>query len=67
MTVKEALKERIDQMTEEEAADLLAYLESEEDEEELTPEEWEEVRRSREEYERGEYVDGEELFRELGL
>lgn len=68
MTVKQALREWIDRMSDEEAAELLDRLEWEAtDEEELTPEELEDLKRSREELARGEFVDGEELFRELGL
>lgn len=69
MTVKERLHEFIEaRLTDEEAAELLAQLEWDSTEfDELTPEEWEDVKQSREEYARGEYVDGEALFRELGI
>lgn len=68
MTVKQALREWIERMTDEEAAELLAHLEWEAaDEDELTPEEWEDARLGRLENERGESVDGEALFRELGV
>jgi hypothetical protein len=68
MTAKEALRERIDDLSEEEAAELLAQIEWDAtEEEELTPEEMELVRQSQLEYERGEGIDGEELFRQLGL
>ena len=68
MTAKEALRERIDDLSEEEAAELLAQIEWDAtEEEELTPEEMELVRQSQLEYERGEGIVGEELFRQLGL
>jgi len=67
MTVKQALREWIDQMSDEEAAELLDRLECEAADEELTPEEWEEVRLGRLENERGASVDGEAFFKELGI
>ncbi|MBA4180939.1 MAG: hypothetical protein C0506_10160 [Anaerolinea sp.] len=58
MTAKEALRERIDLLTEEEAADLLDRLEWEStEEEELTPEEWARVREGERQIAAGETVD----------
>jgi len=68
MNVKEALYEWVDRMSDEEAAELLARLEWEvTDEEELMPEEWEEVRNGLLEIARGETVPAEEVYRELGI
>lgn len=67
MTVKQALREWIDRMSDEEAAELLAHLEWEATEEELTPEDLAAIRQSDEEYRRGEALDGKALLRELGL
>lgn len=68
MTVKQALREWIERMTDEEAAELLAHLEWEAaDEDELTPEDLAAIRQSDEEYRRGDALDGKALLRELGL
>lgn len=68
MTAKEALRERIDSLTEKEAAELLDRLEWEStEEEELTPEEWARVREGQRQIAAGETVDAGELFKELGL
>ncbi len=68
MTAKEALKERVEQLSEEEAAEWLARIEWESAEfEELTTQELDLVRQSQAEYERGEALDGDELLQELGL
>lgn len=68
MTAKEALRQRIDSLTEEEAAELLDRLEWEStEEEELTAEEWARVREGKRQIAAGETVDAEELFKELGL
>ncbi len=68
MTAKEALKERVEQLSEEEAAEWLARIEWESAEfEELTAQELDLVRQSQAEYERGEALDGDELLQELGL
>lgn len=68
MTVKQALREWIDRMSDEEAAELLDRLEWEAtDEEELTPEELEVVRKGLAEIARGETVPAEEVYRELGI
>ncbi|MCZ2109467.1 MAG: hypothetical protein LC118_07860 [Dehalococcoidia bacterium] len=67
MTAKQALREWIDRMSNEEAEELLAQLECDATDDELTPEDLIAIGRSEEEYARGDYVDGEELFRELGL
>ena len=69
MTVKERLYQFIEaQMTDEEAAELLAQLEWDSTEfEELTPAELAEAEAGREENERGDSVDAETVFRELGI
>lgn len=68
MTAKEALKERVDQFSEDEAAEWLARIEWESTEfEELTPEEWELVKEAEAEIARGEVVPAEAVYRELGL
>ncbi len=67
MTAKQALREWIDRMSNEEAEELLAQLECDATDDELTPEEYEEARLGRLENERGESVDGETLFNELGV
>lgn len=64
MTTKEALHERID----EEAEELLAQLEWEATaEEELTPEEMALLEEGNAEFERGEFIRADDLYRELGL
>jgi hypothetical protein len=68
MTAKQALRERIEQLSEEQAAEWLARMEWELTEfEELSAEELADVLASQAEYERGEVVDGKGLLRELGL
>lgn len=68
MTAKQALRERIEGLSEEQAAEWLARMEWESTEfDELSPQELGEVRMSQAEYERGDAVDGEELLKELGL
>lgn len=68
MTVKQALREWIDRMSDEEAAELLAHLEWEAaDEDQLTAEDIAAIQQSDEEYRRGEALDGRALLRELGL
>lgn len=68
MTAKEALRKKIDRLTEEQAAEWLARIEWEStDVEELTSEEKGLVDESQAEYERGDAVDGKELLHELGL
>ena len=68
MTAKEALRERIEAFTEDEAAELLDRLEWESTEEEVpTPEEIRELLAGKAEFEAGEFVDGEEFLRSLGL
>lgn len=63
MTAKEALRERIDLLTEEEAAELLDRLEWEStEEEELTPEEWARVREGKRQIDAGEWVSGDEFL-----
>jgi hypothetical protein len=68
MTAKEALRERIDDLSEEEAAELLAQIEWDAtEEEELTPEEIALLDEVKTQFERGEVFDGEKLLRELGV
>ena len=68
MTAKEALHDRIEELKDEEAEELLARIEWEAtEEEELPPEEWDLVRQSDREFGRGEFVKAEDLYRELGL
>ena len=68
MTAKQALRERIEQLSEDEAEELLARLDWEAtDTETLTDEEMEQVLAAEREFARGEFVDGEEVFRKLGL
>ena len=68
MTAKEALRRRIDDMTDDEAAELLDRLEWESNEPEtLTPEELAEVLPGEEEARRGEVVDGDALLRKYGI
>ena len=68
MTAKEALRERIDTLTEDEAAELLDRLEWESSEEEIpTPEQVELLLAGEAEFERGEFVDGEAFLRARGL
>ncbi len=68
MTAKEALRERIESFSEEEAADLLDRLEWESTEE-VTPtaEEIKELLAGKAEFDAGEFVNGEDLLRSLGL
>ena len=68
MTAKEALRERVESLTEDEAAELLDRLEWESTEEEVpTPEQVAELLAGKAEFERGEFVDGEEFLRARGL
>jgi len=68
VTAKEALRERIDDLSEEEAAELLAQIEWDAtEEEELTPEEIALLDEVKTQFERGEVFDGEKLLRELGV
>jgi hypothetical protein len=68
MTAREALKERIDSLTEEEAAEWLARMEWEAAETEtLTDEEMSQVLAAEDEFAGGDSVSGEEVFRKLGL
>lgn len=60
MTAKEALHQRVDGLSEAEAQSLLRYLD-EADPDELTPEEWTEIRESEEEAARGETITLDEL------
>ncbi|MBA4180938.1 MAG: hypothetical protein C0506_10155 [Anaerolinea sp.] len=68
MTAKEALRERIDSLTEEEAADLLDRLEWESTEEECpTPQQARLLAEGKAEFDAGQYVDGEEFLRARGM
>ena len=68
MTAKEALRERVESLTEDEAAELLDRLEWESSEEEIpTPEQVELLLAGEAECERGEFVDGEAFLRTRGL
>lgn len=68
MTAKEALKDRVERLTEAQAAEWLARIEWESIElEEPNEQELVEILASQSEYDRGETVDGGELLRELGL
>ena len=68
MTAKQALFERIESLSEEEAAELLAKIDWDSTEyEELTEEEAAEVAASQAEYDRGESVDVEAALQRLGL
>lgn len=66
--MKDALKERIDQLSEEEAAEWLARMEWEAtDTETLTEEELARVLAAEDEFAEGKSANGEEVFRKLGL
>jgi LmbE family N-acetylglucosaminyl deacetylase len=77
MTAKEKLRERIEALSEDEAADALrlldmrsdpmltAFLDAPEDDEPLTPEEEAAIKQSREEYDRGEAVSLDEIRHEF--
>ncbi len=68
MTAKEALRERIESLTEDEAAELLDRLEWESTEEETpTLEQDELLAKGKAEFAAGEYVDGDEFLRVRGL
>lgn len=68
MSARQALRDYIDRLSEEEAAELLARIEWESSEvETLTNDEIEELKASEEEFARGEYSDAEDVFRRLGL
>jgi hypothetical protein len=68
MTAKEALIERVGQLSEEDAAEWLARLESEdEDEDELSEDELAEALAGRAENERGDSVSATALFARYGL
>lgn len=68
MTAKEALRDRIERFSEDEALEWLARIEWDSTESEtLTVEELAEVLAAEESLKAGEFVDGEDLFRQLGL
>ena len=64
MTAKESLREIVETLTEEEAEQLLDYLNMLADPDELTAEELEAVRRGQQAAERGDYVTLEEWRRQ---
>jgi len=66
MTVKEAFKERIDQMSDDEAQDLLDLLALREESDELSAEELAQVAEAEAEFARGDFVTREELLRKHG-
>ncbi len=65
MTVKEAIYQRVSEMSEEAAADLLDYLALLSDPDELSDEEMAEVKRTLEEMRGGEFVSLEALKAEF--
>lgn len=68
MTAKQALRKRIDRLSEEEAAEWLARMEWEStDTETLTREEMDDVLSAEREFAEGKSVSGDEVFRKLGL
>ena len=68
MTAKEALRDRIERFSEDEALEWLARSEWESTESEtLTPAELAEVLAAENAIKAGDFVDGEDLFRQLGL
>jgi hypothetical protein len=68
MSAKQALRDHIERLTEEEAAELLAQIAWDSTEtESLTEDELKELAESEQEFARGEYSDGQEVFRRLGL
>jgi hypothetical protein len=68
MTAKQALRERVERLSEEEAAEWLARFEWESTETEtLTDEEMDRVSAAEREFAEGKSVGGEEVFRKLGL
>jgi len=68
MTAKQALRDRVERLSEEEAAEWLARFEWESTETEtLTDEEMARVLAAEREFSEGKSVGGEEVFRKLGL
>lgn len=68
MTAKQALREHIESLTEEEAAELLDRLEWEMTEEEtLTPDQKRLLAEGKEQFDAGEYVDGDAFLRARGM
>lgn len=68
MTAKQALRKRIDRLSEEEAAEWLSRMEWEStDTETLTREEMDDVLSAEHEFAEGKSVSGDEVFRKLGL
>lgn len=67
MTVKEAIHQLVDALSDEEAEALLDYLNMLADPDELTEEELAEVQLADEEFARGEYITREELLAKYPL
>ncbi|MBA4179227.1 MAG: hypothetical protein C0506_01425 [Anaerolinea sp.] len=68
MTAKEALRDRIERFSEDEALEWLARIEWESTETEtLSADELAEVLAAEKAIKAGDFVDGEDLFRQLGL
>ena len=68
MSAKQALRDRIERLSEEEAAELLARIEWESTEvETLSEAELKELAESEEEFSRGEASDAEDVYRRLKL
>lgn len=68
VTAKQALRERVEHLSEDEAAEWLARMEWDStDSESLTDEQLQDVLAGKREIADGESVDGEELFRRLKL
>ncbi len=68
MTALQALRERVEQLSEDEAAEWFARIEWESTEmDTLTEEELADALAGRAEHLAGQSIDGEELFRQLGL
>ncbi len=68
MTAKQTLRERVERLSEQEAAEWLARIEWESTESEaLTDEEMAQVLAAEREFAEGKSVSGEEVFRKLGL
>ncbi len=66
-SVKQELRRLIEEMTEEEAMDLLDFINLYNEPDVLSPEEEAAVAEGKAQIERGEYITGEELMRELGF
>ena len=67
MTAKDALRERVDEMTEDEAADLLDFVALQDDPDELSDDDVAAVLEARAAVVRGEYFTAEEIKAKYGL